>query len=87
MSTVIRRQFTGTGHGSFVKPINSPASFKTSSIVASICELDANGNPFVGSARMTVHNVAALDGRYDVWVNIEWPSNLTYRLTVLVSND
>ena len=87
MSTVIRRQFNGRGHGSFVKPINSPVAFKTSSIVASISELDANGNPFVGSARMTVHNVAALDGRYDIWVNIEWPNDINYRLTVLVSND
>ncbi|MGA4843716.1 hypothetical protein [Streptomyces sp. G45] len=87
MSTVIRRVFNGRGRGSFVQPINSPVSFKTSSIVASITEVDGNGDPFVGAARMTVHNVAARDGQYVIWVNIEWGDDLNYRLTVLVSND
>ncbi|MFC5720601.1 hypothetical protein ACFP1Z_10550 [Streptomyces gamaensis] len=87
MSTVIRRLFNGRGHGSFVQPITSPVAFATSSIVASISEVDGNGNPFIGSARMTVHNIAARNGEYDIWVDIEWPDDLNYRLTVLVSND
>ncbi|GGV10094.1 hypothetical protein AB0I84_50565 [Streptomyces spectabilis] len=87
MSTVIRRVFNGNGRGSFVQPINSPVAFKGSTIVASITEVDANGDSFVGSARMTVHNVAPRDGQYVIWVNIEWPDPLRYRLNVLVSND
>ncbi|GAA1194600.1 hypothetical protein GCM10009654_59640 [Streptomyces hebeiensis] len=87
MSTVIRRVVVGSGHGTFKLPVNSSVTNRNSSVVVSISEIDANGNAFIGAARLAVYNVAPRDGGYDLWVEISWNSDLRYRITVLVSND
>lgn len=40
----------------------------------------------IGAARFTVHNVVALSGRIDFWVNIEWDSDINLYVDFLVIN-
>mgnify|MGYP001098971523 CR=1 FL=1 len=87
MSTVIRRLVTGTGHGNLIRRVSSPVANSASSIVASIHEVDSSGSPFVGSARMTVHNIAPRPTGYDIWVEVSWDQDLNWEIDVLISND
>lgn len=41
---------------------------------------------FIGSARYTLHNVAPRAGGVDVWVNIEWGSDIPIYVDYLVVN-
>ncbi len=64
-----------------------------SCVVAHICEIaqptgEALDYPFVGAARMTVRNIAPRDdGIVDLWLSVEWGSDLNVKLGFLVSND
>ena len=70
---------------------------KNSHVLASICELgdlaseerQANYSgpwPFVGDARMTVHNIAPGPGQATIRVSVDWPSPLPIYLHVVVIN-
>lgn len=50
-------------------------------VTVSITEVDANGHPFIGGARMTVHNVRAFENGVDTRVNIEFNGPLRVRLS------
>ncbi|TDB88009.1 hypothetical protein E1264_12850 [Actinomadura sp. KC216] len=69
-----------TAHGDVI--LNGTASWFTPStlVVVSITELDGDGNPHMGDARMTVNNVQPYQGGVQVRVNIEWGSDLRGRL-------
>ncbi|MBT2232389.1 hypothetical protein [Nonomuraea sp. NEAU-A123] len=54
-------------------------------VTVSITEVDANGHPFIGGARMTVHNVRAFEGGVDTRVSIEFNGALRVRLSYLWS--
>lgn len=41
---------------------------------------------FLGAARYTLHNVAPRDGGVDIWVNIEWSSDIGIYVDYLVVN-
>jgi len=43
-----------------------------------------NAGKFIGSARYTVHNIAPRAGGVDIWVNIEWGSNISLYADYLV---
>ena len=43
-----------------------------------------NAFKFIGRARYTLHNVAMRAGRIDIWVNIEWGSNIRLYVHYLV---
>lgn len=45
-----------------------------------------DGGKFVGAARFTVHNVAPRAGGVDIWINIEWASDLRIYVDYLVVN-
>lgn len=45
-----------------------------------------DGGKFIGSARYTLHNVAPRDGGVDIWVNIEWASNIRIYVDYLAIN-
>lgn len=45
-----------------------------------------DGGKFIGSARYTLHNVAPRAGGVDIWVNIEWSSNIRIYVDYLVVN-
>lgn len=45
-----------------------------------------DGGKFMGAARFTVHNVVPRAGGVDIWVNIEWGSDLRIYADYLVVN-
>ncbi|WP_216377708.1 hypothetical protein, partial [Streptomyces sp. NL15-2K] len=62
----------------------------SSSVVASICEvaLDISGPiPRPGDAVMRVLNVVPSDRHRDLRISIGWPTDLPFRITLLISND
>lgn len=78
----------GTGHGTMVLHINRPNIHPQSKVFASICELtrDDAHRPFIGSARMTIHNVAPQEGSVDIWAQIDWDHDLLFTINLLVVN-
>jgi hypothetical protein len=96
MSTV-QRWFTPPlqGNGDFALRINLGQAnvSRGSGVFATICELSQPSGepldfPFIGAARMAVHNIAPQDdGSVLCWVQIEWGAALNYRVQLLVSND
>ncbi|MFC5184613.1 hypothetical protein [Actinomadura harenae] len=71
-----------TGSGDFL--VNVQAGWFTPStlVVGSITELNTSGNPMIGRARMTLHNVAPYQGGVIFRVNIEWDSDLPTRIVI-----
>ena len=60
-----------------------------SHVFVSISEGAAGGpdaGKFIGAARYTLHNVAPRDGGVDIWVNIEWSSDILLYADYLVVN-
>ena len=45
-----------------------------------------NSGKFIGAARYTLHNVAPRNGRIDIWVDINWRSNIPLYVDYLVIN-
>ncbi|QXJ24705.1 hypothetical protein AGRA3207_006082 [Actinomadura graeca] len=80
-----RAVFTGFAffntRGQVILNATSGAFTPSTRVVVSIVEVDANNVPFIGSARMTIHNVRPYQGGVHVWANIEWDSNLRVRAT------
>jgi hypothetical protein len=62
----------GYRYGQWKLTLNWCAVSPTSKVYVSITEVDANGNPFIGSARYTVHNVSPQNCSVNTWMNIEW---------------
>ncbi|REE98625.1 hypothetical protein [Thermomonospora umbrina] len=75
--------FTGTAiyitNGQRVLNLPSNIFSPSTRVTVSIVEVDGNNVPFIGSARMTVHNVRPYQGGVHTWVNIEWSSALRIR--------
>jgi hypothetical protein len=79
-------------HGNYILTANLGRQFinRHSTVLANICEIsqpvgEELDYPFIGSARMTVCNIAPLDnGTVLVWLNIEWGSNLNVRVRLVV---
>ncbi len=76
----------GLRNGQSRLTLNWCAISPSSKVYVSITEVDANGTPFVGSARYTVHNVSPSSCKVTTWVNIEWgaPIRLIANYTVLL---
>ncbi len=47
---------------------------------------DVDAGKFIGGARYTLHNVAPRAGGVDIWVNIEWNSDISLFVDYLVVN-
>lgn len=79
--------FSGTAifvaHGQVILNATSNVFTAGTRVVASIVEVDNAGVPFIGSARMTIHNVRPYQGGVQVWANIEWNTNLRVRVSYL----
>ncbi|MFE9927996.1 hypothetical protein [Streptomyces sp. NPDC005533] len=76
-------------HGDFFLTVRLPTvqvnSF--SQVAVSICELNSEGVPFIGDAKMEVHNVAPHgDGRIIVRAEVHWERNLKVRLNYIIVN-
>jgi hypothetical protein len=75
------------GHGKMVLNITRPHIHPLSKVFASVSEWDpSTRQPFVGDARMTIHNVSAQEGSVLVWLEVEWPSDLNFIINLLVVN-
>ncbi len=58
-----------------------------SQVAVSMAELDADGNPFLGDARLAVYNVVpTADGNVIVRFDISWDSPLTVLLNFIILN-
>jgi hypothetical protein len=79
----------GRRRGAQTLRLNWGAVNPRSRVYVSIGEGVAGGldnGKFIGSARYTVHNVAPRAGGVDVWVNIEWGSDISLYVDYLVVN-
>ena len=45
-----------------------------------------NGGKFIGAAKYTLHNVAPRNGGVDIWVDIDWSSDIRLYVDYLVIN-
>ncbi|MEV4779864.1 hypothetical protein [Burkholderia sp. LMU1-1-1.1] len=82
----------GALHGQWILSLNSPrfpALTPRSRVFVTISEGAAGGpdaGKFIGAARYTVHNVAPRVNGVDVWVNIEWGTDILLYVDYLVIN-
>ena len=79
----------GRRHGQLTLRLNWGAVNPRSHVFVSIAEGAAGGpdaGKFIGAARYTVHNVAPRVGGVDIWVNIEWGSDIPLFVDYLVVN-
>ncbi|WP_338760500.1 hypothetical protein [Massilia sp. METH4] len=79
----------GARRGQWTLRLNWGAVSPTSRILVSIGEGAAAGpdaGKFLGSARYTLHNVAPRAGGVDIWVNIEWSSDILLYVDYMVVN-
>ena len=79
----------GSGRGKIVHHVQTNGTEGVrpdSSVFAAVTEVDHQNfqTPFIGNARVFVCNVAPGAGYVDVWVHIDWDSDLPYRLTLLI---
>ncbi len=85
----IYRHNWGARRGQWVLRLNWSAIGARSRVFVAIGEGAAggpDGGKFIGSARYTVHNVAPRAGGVDIWVNIEWSSDLLLYVDYLIVN-
>lgn len=70
-SLLKHRQYWGRRRGQWILTLTSPVFRRTDQVYVSIHE-----GFFIGAARYTVHNIAPRDGAIDIWINIEWGSDI-----------
>jgi hypothetical protein len=74
-----------TGNGDFIRvSANIPSVTPNTIVMASITELDGDGQPSVGNATVELHNVAPRSGFVDYIVAILWDSPLNCRVSFAV---
>lgn len=79
----------GARRGQWTLRLNMAGVTALSRVLVSIGEGSAPGpdaGKFIGAARYTVHNVAPRAGGVDIWVNIEWSSDILLYVDYLVVN-
>ncbi len=79
----------GRRRGQWTLRLNLGGVNPRSRVLASIGEGAAGGSDagkFIGAARYTLHNVAPRAGGVDIWVNIEWSSDILLYVDYLVVN-
>ena len=79
----------GLRRGQLVLRLNWSAITPRSRVLVAIGEGAAGGvdaGKFIGSARYTLHNVAPRAGGVDIWVNIEWSSDIPLYVDYLIVN-
>lgn len=79
----------GLRRGQLVLRLNWSVITPRSRVMVAIGEGAAGGvdaGKFIGSARYTLHNVAPRAGGVDIWVNIEWSSDIPLYVDYLIIN-
>ncbi|MFJ8440704.1 hypothetical protein [Kitasatospora griseola] len=72
-------------HGTFTVNFSVPGVTPSSVVMASMTEVNSNGQPFVGDATTTVHNVAPGNGNVRLRGEVGWSSDLSVRVYLLVN--
>ena len=72
-------------HGTFTLNFSVPGVTPSSVVMVSMTEINANGQPFVGDATVTVHNVAPGNGNVRLRGEVDWDSDLSVRVYFLVN--
>lgn len=79
----------GPRRGQWTLRLNIGGATARSRVMVSIGEGAAGGpdaGKFIGAARFTLHNVAPRAGGVDVWVNVEWGSDIPLYIDYLIVN-
>lgn len=79
----------GARRGQWLLRLNWAAAGPRSKVFVAIGEGAGSGpddGKFIGSARYTLHNVAPRTGGVDIWINIEWGSDIPLYVDYLVVN-
>ena len=79
----------GNKHGQWKLNLNWGSVNQRSRVFVAIGEGAAggpDGGKFIGAARYTLHNVAPRAGGVDIWVDIEWGSDIRIYVDYLVVN-
>jgi hypothetical protein len=81
------------GHGSFIYHVRLPGIDRHSCIWGSITEITQPPGepldfPFIGDASMVIMNVAPKDdGVVDVWCQVNWDSDLNFKVQLVRVDD
>jgi hypothetical protein len=79
--------FSGSGPFAHRESLGTDQVNAFSQVAVSMTELDSDGNPFLGSAIMTVNNVVPrANGDIIVRGHIHWESTLRVRLNYIIVN-
>jgi hypothetical protein len=73
-----------TGCGMFVQNLGYPGVTPNSGLCVTVCEVDANGIPFIGNAYMSIGNVAPGNNSLLVYGGVNYDSNVDYRITASI---
>lgn len=74
-------------HGTQIVRVKADACRPTSKVFVSCTEYNtATREAFVGDARMTVCNVVPHSGSFEVWIQIDWRSDLPILISWMVAN-
>ena len=82
----------GSGHGKVVQHVETNGTENVtpnSNVFASVCEVDPidRRTRIIGDAALFVCGVAPGPKYVDVWVQVDWPSDLAFELTILIADD
>ena len=70
-------------HRIFTTTIPMPGLTPGNNVVASLTEIDVNGNPFIADATMKIYNVAPGNGDIQVRGEVDWDEDLDIRISVI----
>jgi hypothetical protein len=82
----------GSGHGKVVQHVETNGTENVtpkSNVFASVCEAAPHDafTRIIGDAALFVCGVAPGPKYVDVWVQIDWPSDLPFTLTILIADE
>ena len=70
-------------HRIFTETIPMPGITPGNNVVASLTEVDVNGNPFIGDATMKIYNVAPRNGDIQVRGEVDRDDDIDIRISVI----
>lgn len=76
-------QMKTMAHRIFTETIPMPGITPGNNVVASLTEVDVNGNPFIGNAAMKIYNVAPRNGDIQVRGEVDWDEDIDIRISVI----
>jgi hypothetical protein len=75
-------QFHGSGYKRITFPPGTIAS--QTLVLANACELNGEGFPQTGNAKITVNQIVNEPDAVEIWLDVDWDSDLQIRVQLLV---